>query len=243
MRTVYREHLAAFNNDLLEMCDTVRTIMNGACYALLHQSLEHAEGAISAADPLDEIKLRCEERSMSLLALENPVATELRQVISSIYIVENFARMGTAAKHVAKLARLRHPRAVVPEQAHAPIEEMANRIDEMASLTHELLLAPDADAAVALNEIDEAVDGLDAYLSDLITSDNWEGSTREAVDVAMISRNFERYADRCVNVGGRVVFLITGLHPAEYLQQKDEDAFDVRSKIAAIERRFREKKR
>lgn len=242
MRTAYREHLEAFNRDLLQMCDTVREVMQLASTALLEQSLEDAEHALNASDPLKELTLRSEERSMSLLALENPVAGDLRQVLSSIYIVENFSRMGAMAKHIAKLARLRHPYPVLPNTEHAPIAEMAARVDEMVNITHDLLLDPDPDVAVELNAIDEGVDDLHDYLNAITTSDSWEHSAREAVDVALVSRYYERYADRCVNVAGRVVFLVTGLNPKEYMKQRDEDAFDRHSKLTAIERRFRSKK-
>lgn len=92
------------------MSDTVRGIMASATKALFEASLEDAEEALTAADSLKEIRERCEHRSMQLLARENPVATELRQVFTSIYIVEDFSRMGALAKHVANTARLRYPR-------------------------------------------------------------------------------------------------------------------------------------
>ena len=90
MRTIYREHLDAFSRDLIEMCQNVRTLMDDATIALLTQSLDHAEHALSSSDGLDVIRQRCETRSMQLLALESPVASDLRQVVSSIYIVEDF---------------------------------------------------------------------------------------------------------------------------------------------------------
>ena len=112
----------------------------------------------------------------------------------------------------------------------------------MGATTRALLDDPDPDVAVELHTIDEGVDDMRAFLSTLVSDREWEYSTREAVDLSMISRYYERYADRCVNVAGRVVFLVTGLNPKEYMKQRDEDAFDRHSKLAAIERRFRAKK-
>src|SRR5699024_4415066 len=114
MRNAYREELNAFAHDLIVMCDGVSAIMHKASQALLTAELQPAEDAISLSDELDEVRLRSEERAMELLALENPVAKELRQVVSSIYIVEALQRMSELAKHIASAARRRHPVQVIP---------------------------------------------------------------------------------------------------------------------------------
>lgn len=242
LRTVYREHLEAFNKDVLEMCDAVRKIMDHASAALLEQSLEDAEVALTETDALKEISQRCEERSMSLLALHSPVAYDLRQVISAIYIVESFDRMGSLAKNVALLARQRHPSPVYPEPLHGYVQELARLVHEMGAATRKLLVEPDADSAVELHTIDEGVDDMKAYLSALVTDKDWQYTNREAVDVSMLARYYERYADRCVSVGRRMVFLITGLKPEAYVQQRDEVDYDPVKKFATIERKFRKRK-
>lgn len=242
LRTVYREHLQAFNEDVLEMSDSVREVMEFATAALLEQSLEDAEAALTATDALKEIGQRCEERSMSLLALHSPVAYDLRQVISAIYIVESFERMGSLAKNIALLARLRHPSPVYPEQLQGYIQELARLVHEMGAATRKLLVEPDADAAVELHTIDEGVDDMKAFLSNLVTDREWQFTNREAVDVSMLARYYERYADRCVSVGRRMVFLITGLKPETYVQQRDEVDYDPMEKFATIERKFRTQK-
>lgn len=124
MRTAYREHLDNFSHDLIVMCDTVRTIMDMASQALLDRALEPAEEALSLTEELDEIRSRCSERAVKLLALENPMAQDLRQVVSSIYIVEDLFRMGQLAQHIADAARRRHPEAVVPAEYLGFMEEM-----------------------------------------------------------------------------------------------------------------------
>ena len=239
LRTEYREHLEAFNQDVLEMCDTVREIMGLATAALLERSLEDAEVALTEADSLQELSQRCEDRSMRLLALQNPVAFELRQVVSAIYIVESFERMGSLAKNIALLARLRHPDPVYPEPLHGYVQELARLVYEMGAATRKLLVEPDADSAVELHTIDEGVDDMKAFLSTLVTDREWQFTNREAVDVSMLARYYERYADRCVSVGRRMVFLITGLKPEAYVQQRDEVDYDPVAKFATIERKFR----
>lgn len=239
LRTEYREHLEAFNQDVLEMCDTVREIMTHASAALLERSLDDAEAALTEADSLKDISERCEDRSMRLLALQNPVASDLRQVVSAIYIVESFERMGSLARNIALLTRQRHPQPVYPLALHGYVEELARLVHEMGATTRQLLVEPDADVAVELHTIDEGVDDMKAYLYTLVSDREWEYSTREAVDLSMLARYYERYADRCVSVASRMVFLLTGLKPEAYLRQRDEVDYDPTQKFATIERKFR----
>lgn len=240
LRTVYREHLEAFASDLLDMCDTVRHVMSNASSALLTQSLEHAEEALSSADALEEMAQRCEERSMQLLALENPVASDLRQVLSSMYIVEDFHRMGVLATHIASTARLRHPTPVVPESMQPCVAELARLSEELGKKTHALLEDPDTEVALGLRDDDDDIDAMENYILHVLTQETWEHSAREAVDLALVCRYYERYSDHCVNVAARTVFLITGLKPDAYLeQQRSRDGFEMEEKIAAIQKRFR----
>lgn len=240
MRTAYREHLDAFAHDLIIMCDMVRDIMAGASDALLRGSLESAEGALSLADDLNEVRTRCDERAVELLALEGPVARDLRQVISSIYIVEDFDRMGALAMHVARSARRRHPDKAVPAALLGYFEEYARLTQDMAEKTRNLLIDPDVDVAMVLSDEDDAVDDLNDHLLTMLTQREWKHSTREAVDTAMLSRFYERYADHCVNVAARIVYLTTGLMPKEYLakQERDEAEADLQARFEALERQF-----
>lgn len=219
MRTAFREHLEAYAADLRVMSETVRAIMTNATEALLETSLDHAEEALSLADSLKDIRERCERRSMELLALQHPVASDLRQVITSIHIVEDLNRMGALAKHVANTARLRHPRAVVPESLRDTVADVAKLVDEMSELIDDQLVSPDADLALEVNRVDDQVDALHRFILTTVTSNEWDESNREAVDLALIGRFYERYADHCVNVAARIVFLVTGQTPEDYLEQ------------------------
>lgn len=240
MRIAYREHLDNFAHDLIVMCDTVRSIMTNASAALLDASLEPAEDAISYAEPLEEIRARCEDRAVQLLALEGPVARDLRQVVSSIYIVEDFDRMAALAMHIAKAARRRHPEHAIPVQLLGYFKEMARLVEEMGEKTRDILVDPNADVALVLNEDDDAVDDLNEYMLTMLTMREWEHTTREAVDVALLSRYYERYADHCVNVAARIVYLTSGLTPDEYTEKKERDRADadIAARFAELERQF-----
>ena len=240
MRIAYREHLDNFAHDLIVMCDTVRSIMTNASAALLDAALEPAEDAISCAEPLEEIRTRCEDRAVQLLALEGPVARDLRQVVSSIYIVEDFDRMAALAMHIAKAARRRHPEHAIPVQLLGYFKEMARLVEEMGEKTRDILVDPNADVALVLNEDDDAIDDLNEYMLTMLTMREWEHTTREAVDVALLSRYYERYADHCVNVAARIVYLTSGLTPDEYTEKQERDRADadIAARFAELERQF-----
>lgn len=223
MRIAYREHLDAFAHDLIIMCDMVREIMVTASDALLRGSLESAENALSLLEGLDEVRTRCSERAVDLLALEGPLARDLRQVISSIYIVEDFDRMAALAMHVARTARDRHPEHVLPAGLEEYFGEFSRLVEDMTDKTRSILVQPDPDLALRLAREDDAVDDLANRLMAVLTQEEWPHSTREAVDAALLVRFYERYADRCVNVGARIVYLSTGLRPGEYLAKQARD--------------------
>ena len=223
MRTIYREHLNAFSQDLQSMSDTVRSVMRYASKSLIDGTLEDAETALTEADTIKEIRVRCEERSMALLALESPVASDLRQVFTSIYIVEDFNRMGTLGRHIASTARLRHPEFVYDDTMRPTVVELARLVDTMGDLIHDQLISPDVEGALAMSQFDDELDALNQHLLNSVTARDWEGTSRTAVDLALLGRYYERYADHCVNVAARIVYLVTGLTPERYERKKDTD--------------------
>lgn len=240
MRTAYRSELDDFARDLITMCDTVRSAMEKASNALLRASLQQAEEALSMMDPLEELRQRCEERAVELLALEAPVASDLRQVISSIYIVEDFDRMGALSMHIAKSARRRHPERAIPDVLEDDFRDLTRLVDEMSAKTREVLVDPDADFALGLARDDDAVDKINDKLLTVVTHRDGEFSTREAVDTALLLRFYERWADHCVNVATRIVFLTTGLQPEQYEQDRDQDDMEVTiiKRFDDLQRRF-----
>lgn len=221
MRVIYREELDAFSRDLVIMCDLVREIMARASQGLNNSSLSQTEEALSIAGGLDELKLRCERRAIDLLALETPLASDLRQVVSSIYIVNDFDRMGALAMHVAKIARLRHPDAVLAGDTAPLIAKLSELAQAMGDKVQELLDDPDPDIALSLASEDDALDRIRDEIVAKVTLQPWPHSARHAADTALLARYYERYGDHCVNVAGRIIYLSTGLDPETYLAERD----------------------
>ncbi|GGG80863.1 phosphate signaling complex protein PhoU [Corynebacterium pelargi] len=238
MRTAYREHLDAFANDVNDMCNVVIEVLRNATHGLSETSLQSAEQALSLGDELKELKQRSTSRAFQLLALEGPVARDLRQILSSIYIIEDLDRMASLAKHIASTARRRYPEPVIADPVMGYFREMGRLCLEMAEKLKSILENPDADVALVFSADDDAVDDLHDHLMGLLSNRPWPYGTRAAVDCTLIARFFERFADHTVAVAGQIVYLATGLSPHDYRAKRSEG-----EEQAEIERRFEELER
>ena len=216
MRTVYHEQLAALATQLGEMCGLAGVAMKRATQALLQADIGLAEQVITDHEQIVAMSTRAEEDAFALLALQQPVASELRAIFSSIQIAADVDRMGALAVHVAKIARRRHPQHALPEEVSDCFSEMGRVAVELGTSAQQVLLSRDPKKAARLRKEDDAVDNLHRQLfTVLMDHDGWKHGVPAAVDVALLGRFYERFADHAVEVGRRVVFQVTGALPAE----------------------------
>ena len=216
MRTVYHEQLAALATQLGEMCGLAGVAMQRATQALLQADLVLAEQVITDHEQIMAMSTRVEEDAFALLALQQPVASELRAIFSSIQIAADVDRMGALAVHVAKIARRRHPQHALPEEVNGCFSEMGRVAVELGNSAQQVLMSRDPEKAARLREEDDAMDNLHRQLfTVLMDHDEWKHGISAAVDVALLGRFYERFADHAVEVGRRIVFQVTGALPAE----------------------------
>jgi phosphate transport system protein len=216
MRTVYHEQLSALSNQMGEMCGLAGQIMGRATQALLRADLGLAEQVITDHEQIVAMRARAEESAVALLALQQPVARDLRAIVSSVQIAADIDRMGALAVHVAKIARRRHPQHALPDEVYDCFCEMGRVAVELGNSAQEVLMSGDAKKAARLREEDDAMDDLHRHLfAVLMDHDGWTHGIPTAVDVALLGRFYERFADHAVEVGRRVVFQVTGTLPPE----------------------------
>ena len=213
MRTSYHEELDAIIDNLVSMAELVEVAIREGAESLLTADLTRAESVISNDVQLDRMHEEMEFKCLSLLALQAPVAGELRTIVSAIRVVFELARMGDLAAHVAKIARLRYPANAVPEQFTESFREMSEIAVEIIGLARQSLQQRDAVGAHRLIEIDERMDILRREQFTLMLGQDSGISIEGAVDVALLGRYFERFADHAVAVGRRVIYIITGEVP------------------------------
>jgi phosphate transport system protein len=210
MRDLYHEELDSIGATLIEMTGLVATALNQATDALLNADLQLAEKVISADEQVDALQKALDARALDLLARQQPVAGDLRTIITSLRMSADIERMGDLARHVAKVARLRYPESAVPAELHASITEMGRIGVELAGKTGEIIDGRDVDAARNLEEEDDAMDRLHRALFSSLLAKDATYPVETAIDVTLIGRYYERFADHAVSVARRLVFLVTG---------------------------------
>jgi phosphate transport system protein len=215
MRTAYHEQLAVLGEQIGQMCALAGEAMDRATDALRGADLLLAEQVIGDHERIVAMSRTAEQSAVALLALQQPVAGELRAIFGSIQIVADVERMGALAVHVAKIARRRHPQHALPMEVDGCFSEMGRVAVELAKHARIVLQSRDPDDAAALREQDDAMDDLYRHLLTVLMDSNWQYGVRGAVDAALLGRFYERFADHAVEVGRRVVFEVTGTLPAE----------------------------
>ncbi len=215
MREVYQEELHRLTDELASMTAMVGKAMERATSALLETDLTLAEQVIDDDIRVDEARARAEEHAFGLLALQAPVAGDLRTVISAIHAAEDLERMGDLALHVAKAARRRHPQPVLPEDVRPYFAEMGQVAVKLAERAGVVIRTQDVDAARGLEDDDDEMDDLHRHLFTVMMSPEWGAGVAAAVDATLLGRFYERFADHAVSVARRVVFIVTGKMPSE----------------------------
>jgi phosphate transport system protein len=217
MRTVYTQRMADLGNILGEICELSGVAMEKATNSLLQADLALAEEVISEHDAITTLSKRAEEEAFSLLALQAPVAGDLRIVVSGFQIVADVERMGALALHVAKVTRRRHPNKALPEEVNGYFAEMGRVAVELANSAREVLRTQDPHRAAEIEDQDDAMDDLHRHLFTVIMDREWKHGIAAAVDVTLLGRYYERFADHAVEIARRVIFQITGSNSIESL--------------------------
>jgi phosphate transport system protein len=213
MREAYHDRLGELATHLADMCAMVGTAMERATTALLKTDLALAEQVISDDSAIDTARTEYEEEAYALLALQAPVATDLRTVLAVIHAAESLERMGDLALHVAKAARRRHPAPVLPEDVRPYFERMGQVAAALARKTEQVIRTQDVELARQIDTDDDEMDDLHRDLFTVLMDRNWSHGTAAAVDVTLLGRFYERFADHAVSVAKRTVFVVTGRMP------------------------------
>jgi phosphate transport system protein len=220
MREAYQVELGELAEELANMCAMSATAMELATRALLEADLGLAEQVIGDDAKIDDARSACEEHAYALLALQAPVATDLRTVLAAIHAAESLERMGDLALHVAKAARRRHPNPVLPDQVRPYFAEMGRVAVDLAHQAENVIRNQDVEKARSLEEADDEMDDLHRHLFSVIMDKEWPHGVPAAVDVTLLGRFYERYADHAVSVAKRVIFVVTGRMPG-YAEDED----------------------
>lgn len=211
MREVFRNELDELATQLVEMSDRVLAAISLADQALRGNDLELAEKVIEADVVIDNMQYTLDQRSAEMLALQAPVAADLRAVIGSLRMSASLERMGDLARHIAQQVRIRYPESAIPEPFAPTFTRMGESAEKIAEATKRLLSKPGLADVPAINAIDEELDELHlSVFARLAEVPQNSLAARHIADVTLLSRYYERFGDHAVSVSQKVEYLLTG---------------------------------
>ena len=210
MANAPHEELLAVNAELVEVAKLVGAAMNLATSALLNADLTIAQQVIQNDDAKSRGGSTGEERCIEIIANDAPTGRDLRIAIGALRIAASLERMGDLARHVAKQARLRYPNTAVPEDLAPTFAHMGRLAEGIINKTAAVITSQDVTLATDIAEEDSEMDRVHRELFTIVLSADWKHGVEAAIDVTLLSRYYERYADHAVSVTKRVVNVVTG---------------------------------
>ena len=210
MREIFKQEMEQLGGDLLTMAKHMSSAIEKATKALETADLTLAEEVIDADRQIDEIEHSLDEQGVSLLARQQPVATDLRVVVSAMRLSATIERMGDLARHVAYVARGRYPEVAATGRTREILHQMGEQAVKVARQVVELLDSRDLNLAERIEADDDVLDRLHRESFQVVLDDDEQLTRQQLVDAVLLGRYLERFGDHGVSVARRVSFLVTG---------------------------------
>jgi phosphate transport system protein len=210
LRSAFQDELDGVTQTLVDLSALVSDAISRATHALLTANIKEAEEVIDADDRIDDIQHELDARIIDIIARQQPVASDLRALVTALRMSADLERMGDMAHHIAKITRLRHPNSAVPSELLLTIEEMGKVARSISDKVGGVINSRDVDTAMEVEKDDDEMDKLHRKLFTTLMDESWAHGTETAIDITLIGRYYERYADHAVSVARRVYFLVTG---------------------------------
>ncbi|HWL44987.1 MAG TPA: phosphate signaling complex protein PhoU [Ilumatobacter sp.] len=214
LRSEFHGELDAVRNDIARLGAYVVELIPRVTEILLQQDLEGAEYVLRADADIDVRTHSVEERALTMLALQAPVADDLRQVAAALRLAPEIERSGDLCCNIAKAARRLYGRELDPKLRGA-IQRMSDQAQQEYREAVEAYLNVDAVRAAAIGDMDELLDQMHrAFIGQIF--ETHAGSAIDlqvAVQLALIGRFYERLGDHAVNISKRIVYIVTGWVP------------------------------
>lgn len=210
MREVFQQELAEVQERLVEISRLVAISIEKATRAFNESDVSLAEEVIADDDKIDALTVELDELAITILARQQPVARDLRIVVSALRISASLERMGDMSTHISQLARYRFPDKVIPKSLRPTFAEMGALDVKIANMLTQLLTNEDMKLAETIRNEDDKIDALHLSVFDAVLGETWKGQAADTVDATLASRYHERFADHAVSIAKKVQYLGTG---------------------------------
>ena len=210
IRSAYQDELDGVSQSLVDLTSMVTASMVKASKAVQTADLALAEEVIASDIKIDDYQHELDARIIDIIARQQPVASDLRALVTAMRMSADLERMGDLAHHIAKVARLRHPELAIPESLILPFTEMGHVAEKLSIMVAAVITTRDTEMALQVEKDDDEMDDLHKKVIATIIKDETGLSLESAIDLTLLGRYYERYADHAVSVSRRVYFLVTG---------------------------------
>jgi phosphate transport system protein len=210
-RKQFHEELDELNADVVRLGAMATEAIQAGTNALLDSDLSAVEQVVTADKVLDELTHSIEERTYLLMARQQPMAVDLRTLVSILRVIHEIERTGDLMVNVAKATRRLYPNPLEPK-VRGLLDRMRAQAAVQLGAAIDAFADRDAGKAASLPDMDDVMDDLqkDLFRAIFATHSTDEATIQRAVQIALVGRYFERMADHAVNVAERVAFMVTG---------------------------------
>ena len=210
IRSAYQDELDGVSQSLVDLTNMVTASIVKASKAVQSADLALAEEVIASDAKIDDLQHELDARIIDIIARQQPVASDLRALVTAMRMSADLERMGDLAHHIAKVARLRHPDCAIPEALLLPFTEMGHVAEKLSIMVAGVITTRDTEMALQVEKDDDEMDDLHKKVISTIINQSSGLSIETAIDLTLLGRYYERYADHAVSVARRVYFLVTG---------------------------------
>jgi phosphate transport system protein len=209
-RKDFAAHIKELEGEVTKMGDIVMKAISRSVDALRRRDIAEARKIIAEDALVNKMRGEIEERCVTLIATQQPVATDLREIIAILFIITDLERMGDYAEGIAKIAVMHDREELLKPLRDIP--QMAEKAVSMLQRSLEAFLKRDAKAAAAICNDDDEVDALyeKVYHELLGFMIKDPGTITRATWLIWAAHNLERIADRVTNICERTAYLVTG---------------------------------
>lgn len=224
MREIFKFEMQELGDGLIDMARHMAKAIDHATTAMRTADLTLAEQVIDADKRIDALERDLDERGVSLLARQAPVATDLRVVVTALRMSATIERMGDLARHVAYVTRGRYPEMATVGRLHDILLEMGVQAAKVGKEVVELLETRDLALAAEIEREDDLLDELHRRSFEVVLDESEQLTRQQLVDAVLVGRYLERFGDHGVSVARRMSYLVTGdtanaVHNPEALDQ------------------------
>jgi phosphate transport system protein len=210
IRSLFQEELDGVSQSLVDLSNMVSDSIHKATKALIEADLKIAEEVISHDEKIDLYQHDLDTRIIDIIARQQPVASDLRALVTALRMSADLERMGDLSHHVAKVARLRHPEKVLPPELNDLVNHIGSVAENISRKIPTVIETRDTELALQVERDDDEMDKLHRQLIGSMSNNTWTHGVESAIDITLLGRYYERFADHAVSVSRRVYFLVTG---------------------------------